>query len=74
MTDEVQRGTHRAPSRGQFRGEDMASLPESPLAQGRFGRMFRNVPSYEQMRGGSRILPGRWWRVETQGTAHCPPA
>lgn len=38
--------SHTEPSRGQFR-HDQAFVPESRLAMGRFGRMFRNLPSYE---------------------------
>ena len=41
-----QPGTHRVSSRGQFRGQQ-ASVPESALYEGRFGRMLRNLPSYE---------------------------
>lgn len=40
--------THGTVSRGQVRGPgDNASVPESSLAVGRFGRMFRNLPSFE---------------------------
>ena len=38
--------SHTEPSRGQFR-HNQAFIPESRLAAGRFGRMFRNLPSYE---------------------------
>ena len=41
MTNLDQPGTHRSISRGS------ASVPESSLPVGRFGRMFRNLPSYE---------------------------
>ncbi len=37
--------THFRASRGQFR-RDQAAVPESSLAAGRFGRLFRNLPAY----------------------------
>ncbi len=38
--------SHTAPPRGQVRNNQSA-VPESKLVAGRFGRMFRNLPSYE---------------------------
>lgn len=43
---------HRSPSRGQVRRgrkvrRDQSVVPESSLIAGRFGRMFRNLPSFE---------------------------
>lgn len=37
--------THRAPSRGQFRA-DIPTVAESSIEEGRFGRLFRNLPSH----------------------------
>lgn len=43
---------HRSPSRGQVRRgrnrrRDQSIVPESSMIAGRFGRMFRNLPSFE---------------------------
>lgn len=45
---------HQNPSRGQVKRSrdrhpqrDQRAVPESPLVAGRFGRMFRNLPSFE---------------------------
>lgn len=46
MADLDQPGTHRVSSRGQFRHQDFPSVAESSISFGRFGRMFRNLPSH----------------------------
>jgi Animal haem peroxidase len=46
MADVDQPGTHRVSSRGQFRHHDLPSVAESSISFGRFGRMFRNLPSH----------------------------
>jgi Animal haem peroxidase len=59
MADVDQEGTHRVSTRGQFRHHVLPSVAESSLKVGRFGRMFRNLPSN---------VPEPQWLVELAGT------